>query len=414
MSDRPLNILMIAPCPFFMLRGKPIRVLNNTAALALLGHTVDVVTYPQGEPLRNALPPGIVDAVESRVTLHRIGEASELSNTAKPGLSLKKLMSVPRLYLKARSLLKKNRYDLLYCHDIDGALVGTQLKRAFRSTGLRMVYDMHGSFRELMSNIHGSGGNNPLGSFYGLFEKKAYRDADVVLANWPHLVPLVKSHTDPAKVFLVQDKPLLSALEELERSQRSTTLKERMGIRNMLVYTGNFASYQRVDILLDMMRILQDRGVDATLVLAGAGSAEMEARAKQMGLNNTRFVGTKYGQELSELLMNADLALSPRVTENYPPMKVITYIMARLPVVATDLPSHRQMVEHESSALLCEATPEAFADATIRLLEDAPLRERLRAGLDQEARRYTMDRLLEELGTALSAVSPAASPAPTA
>jgi glycosyltransferase involved in cell wall biosynthesis len=402
-----MRILMIAPCPFFLLRGKPIRVLNNTAGLALLGHRVDVVTYPQGEPIDNALPASIVGEVTRNVRLHRIGADSELRDTAKPGLSVRKLLSVPRLYRKAKALLGEaaaggDPYDCLYGHDIDGALVGTRLKRV---TGVPLVYDMHGSFRELMANIHGSAG--PLAGFYGLFEKRAYRDADAIFANWPHLVPVVSRLTDPAKVTLVQDKPLLSALEQLERGQKSDTLKRQMGVERLLVYTGNFAVYQRVDILLEMMGLLRQRGVTAaraTLVLAGGGGETLAADAARKGLDNVRFIGPKYGDDLSELLMNADVALSPRVTENYPPMKVITYIMARTPTVATDLPSHRQMLTHEQTGLLCPATPEAFADATQRLLDDAALHQRLTAGLDAEASRYTRARLLEELATGLARI----------
>lgn len=394
-----MKILMVAPCPFFILRGKPMRVLNNTAALALLGHEVDVVTYPQGEPIGKALPDSIRDRVEAKVRLFRLGEGSELKNTAKPGLSLKKLFSVPRLYKKAAERLSAERYDCLYTHDIDGTLVGTRLKAKF---GVPLVYDMHGSFRELMFNIHGSAG--PLAKVYELFEKKAYREADVVLANWPHLVPVVKKYTDASKVHLVQDKPLLSALEQLEHGSKMAELKQRMGIRNLLVYTGNFASYQRVDILLDMMRLLESRSVDADLILAGGGYEETQAQAKRMGLKRVTFVGAKYGDELYELLMNADVALSPRVTENYPPMKVITYIMAKLPTVATDLPSHRQMLTHEDSGLLVEATPEAFAAAVERLVREPALKAKLGEGLEREATRYTRQKLLDELGAAMATV----------
>jgi len=50
MGERPLRILFLAPQPFFEVRGTPLAVLHLTRALAALGHEVDLLTFPQGEP----------------------------------------------------------------------------------------------------------------------------------------------------------------------------------------------------------------------------------------------------------------------------------------------------------------------------------------------------------------------------
>src|SRR5205085_11825441 len=43
-----MHILMIAPEPFFEPRGTPFSEFHRIRALAALGHTVDLVTYPFG------------------------------------------------------------------------------------------------------------------------------------------------------------------------------------------------------------------------------------------------------------------------------------------------------------------------------------------------------------------------------
>ena len=45
-----MRILFLAPQPFFEVRGTPLAVLHMTRALASLGHSVDLLTFPQGEP----------------------------------------------------------------------------------------------------------------------------------------------------------------------------------------------------------------------------------------------------------------------------------------------------------------------------------------------------------------------------
>ena len=49
-----MRILMIAPEPFFEPRGTPFSEYHRIRALAELGHTVDLVTYPFGDDV--ALP----------------------------------------------------------------------------------------------------------------------------------------------------------------------------------------------------------------------------------------------------------------------------------------------------------------------------------------------------------------------
>ena len=50
MDRRRLRILFLAPQPFFEVRGTPLAVLHLTRALAELGHEIDLLTFPQGEP----------------------------------------------------------------------------------------------------------------------------------------------------------------------------------------------------------------------------------------------------------------------------------------------------------------------------------------------------------------------------
>src|SRR5690349_10121658 len=48
---RGMRILMIAPEPFFEPRGTPFSEFHRIRALTALGHEVDLVTYPFGQPV---------------------------------------------------------------------------------------------------------------------------------------------------------------------------------------------------------------------------------------------------------------------------------------------------------------------------------------------------------------------------
>ena len=71
----PVRILMIAPEPFFEPRGTPFSEFHRIRALTTLGHEVDLVTYPFGQPVempglrifRSLRPPFVRRvAIESR------------------------------------------------------------------------------------------------------------------------------------------------------------------------------------------------------------------------------------------------------------------------------------------------------------------------------------------------------------
>jgi hypothetical protein len=70
-------------------------------------------------------------------------------------------------------------------------------------------------------------------------------------------------------------------------------------------------------------------------------------------------------------------------------MKIYSYLGSGKPVVATNLPTHTQVLD-EHTALLADPTPTEFAAGLLRLVDDASLRDRLgRAGKRLIAERHT-------------------------
>jgi glycosyltransferase involved in cell wall biosynthesis len=72
-------------------------------------------------------------------------------------------------------------------------------------------------------------------------------------------------------------------------------------------------------------------------------------------------------------LTKADILVSPRIKGNNTPMKIYSYLHAGRALVATDLPTHRQVLTEDIS-ILAPADPDGFAAALKRLLDDPPLR----------------------------------------
>jgi glycosyltransferase involved in cell wall biosynthesis len=72
-------------------------------------------------------------------------------------------------------------------------------------------------------------------------------------------------------------------------------------------------------------------------------------------------------------------------------MKIYSYLDSGCPVLATDLPTHTQVLT-DQVALLRPAQPQPFADGLVRLLKEPSLRSRLAQSAKQLVEtRYTYD-----------------------
>ena len=100
-----MNILMIAPEPFFEPRGTPFSVFGRLRELSHLGHDVDLVTYHVGE-----------DLVIPRVAIFRTPVLRSVRHVPVGPSQTKLLLDVLLLFRALGQMLRK-RYDLLHTHE---------------------------------------------------------------------------------------------------------------------------------------------------------------------------------------------------------------------------------------------------------------------------------------------------------
>ena len=115
------------------------------------------------------------------------------------------------------------------------------------------------------------------------------------------------------------------------------------------------------------------------------------------------FAGIVEPSRVRELLQQADIlvlpnpasAISTRFTS---PLKLFEYMSAGRAIVASDLPSIREVLHHEIDALLvAPGNPEAFAGAIERLVAQPGLAARLARAAFDAAPEFSWDRRAERL-----------------
>ena len=111
-----------------------------------------------------------------------------------------------------------------------------------------------------------------------------------------------------------------------------------------------------------------------------------------------RFVDRVSNNEVPLWIRAFDLAVAPFPnTEHYAyfmsPLKIFEYMAAAVPIVASDLPSIREILRHGENAWLVEpGSPSALAEGMRSLFCDRPLLGKIAKEAQHDAEKYTWKR----------------------
>jgi len=173
----------------------------------------------------------------------------------------------------------------------------------------------------------------------------------------------------------------------------------------MVAYAGHLYPWKGVDVLLEALA----RVPNAQGLIVGGHAEEpdlgrLKALAEGLGVSRrVEFAGIVEPSRVAEFLQRADIlalpnpasAISTRFTS---PLKLFEYMSAGRAIVASDLPSIREVLHHEVDALLvAPGDPGALAAAIERLVAQPGLSARLARGAFDVALDYSWDRRAERL-----------------
>ena len=126
-----------------------------------------------------------------------------------------------------------------------------------------------------------------------------------------------------------------------------------------------------------------------------------------MGLIFTGFVDARASvrPNLSDYLSASDVVLVPLDSGSGTRLKIVEAASNARPVVSTRIGAEGQIFVDGEEILLTDEVDQAFVDATLRLLADADLRERLgQAARDKVLAEYSWRAQVQQDGTGLRGV----------
>lgn len=224
-----------------------------------------------------------------------------------------------------------------------------------------------------------------------------WRRAAAWLIKTSYIEKALVEHGVTAKgIYIAKNGVDLQAFADLPSKSEA---RSRFGLSDtkiIVMYVGSFFTHawKGVDVLLEAKRYLSD---SVQIVLVGGSPADvMRVRSSYPGsdIYATAHVPNK---EVPSWLKAADILVLPnkkgyeeseRCTS---PLKLFEYLASGVPVVASDLPSIREIVTEREVSFVTPNNPQALAEGIQELLENSKLSAQQVAAAEEKVKAYTWD-----------------------
>jgi glycosyltransferase involved in cell wall biosynthesis len=285
-------------------------------ALAARGHTVHVVTYHLGGP------------IDSQLVVHRISDVRAYTRTA-AGPTWRKLLHLDLLLARLLTrVLGRHHCDVIYAHHYEGLLAGLWGRHRSR---IPVVYDAH-TLLEWEVTTYPLGLPRAVAAAIGRrLDRSLPARADRVVAVTGRIRDELTSrgHVREDRISVAASGVEASYFDAMRRVGDA-------GRRGpVVVFAGNLAPYQGIDVLLDAFKLVLEHSAQARLrMVTTEPFAPYEGRARELGVRDAIDIVPADGVGVVPHLAEADIAVNPRVRSDGLPQKLLNYMAAGVPIVS--------------------------------------------------------------------------------
>lgn len=293
-----------------------------------------------------------------------------------------------RLQQEAVELLKvalEFRPDVMHTttHFANGLVVGAVAK----ALNIPWVYEVRGQLADTWAATRGQEAKTS--ERYVSFresETRVMHSADALVTLGPAMLAgIVAQGISPEKVLIASNAVGEDFLSEPGAPEAARAV---LGLDSSLNYIGtvsSLVSYEGLDDLIEAFAILEPAFPSLRLLFVGEGTASpaLQRQAARLRVaDKVIFTGRVPREKTSIYHQAMDIFVVPRknlaVTRTVTPLKPVEALASARPVVASDLPALREIVQHGVNGLLAPAEdPQELAKALAILLHDPAMRRLL-------------------------------------
>lgn len=358
-----MNILFLAlDIELTTQRGDAIHTVELARALAARGHTVDLVT---------ATPETSLPDLGVGVHHHARRRGSD-----------------PVIVRECVGIARRARSEIVYERRLSPKIAFA----VSRLAGVPFVMEINGSEEEL--EVQGRR-RSALDPVKRSARRRMFLQAAGIVAVTRPLAEEVSTRyrLPPERVTVVPNGVDPTAFMSSDRDRARNALKVPAG--HWILFVGNLAPWQGLDTVLAAISILRREDPDARLSIVGDGPsrAALEQKCRDLDVGGiTAFRGAVPHEEIPAHIAASDVCVLPsqrRMNERVgrSPLKLFEYMASARPVVASDVPGVRDVVEQSGGGLLVPPDDSAaFSAALVRLLQNPEVAH----AMGERGRRYVL------------------------
>ncbi len=212
-----------------------------------------------------------------------------------------------------------------------------------------------------------------------------------------------------------EDKILIAPdgvdIEKFKVQSSKLKTREKLNLpqdKKIVLYTGHLYEWKGADVLLDTAKFFLNE-----LLFVFVGGAEKDVKnfkQKAEALNNVLIVGHQPHQEIPLWLKAADVLVLPnsakeKISQFYTsPLKLFEYMASGIPIVASDLPSIREILNDPSvdsgqgNAILIEPdNPQSLADGIMKILKNLDFSDKISRQAYSDVQNYTWEKRADRI-----------------
>lgn len=246
-----------------------------------------------------------------------------------------------------------------------------------------------------------------------VYEAHAWPTSKVVLYKYllrriKYIITITNGIRDLFQKSGFNQRRILNASDgvDLKQFDISISKQEARGKLNLpldkkiVVYTGHLYGWKGADILAEAAALLSK---DILVCLVGGTPHEIFIFKKRYIAHNLSIVGFRPHAEMPIWLKAADVLVLPnksgeKISEMYTsPLKLFEYMASRRPIVASNLPSLREILNESNSLLIAPGDPQALVGGIKQILYDEEFSLRLSEAAYLEVQEHSWTKRAQQI-----------------
>ena len=229
-------------------------------------------------------------------------------------------------------------FDVVHCHDLDTLPIGALLKGTHKN--LRLIYDAHEHETEVGFHVQGL-----IKIFYQITERLFIRCADAVITVSESIA------NDYVRLYSIEKPHLIMNCPPLSTPHKTGYFRDKFSLREdqiIFLYQGGLFQHRGIEKIIQAFQAMPDDS--RVLVFLGYGPLGDDILKISQESERIFLHEAVAPDVLLRYTASADVVLCTIENQNLNyyyclPNKLFEYIMAGLPVVISDFPEMRKVVD---------------------------------------------------------------------